>query len=269
MGLEKKTKIKKMKKRNISPSNIQNDDDEKEQKPKKKKSKNKLHPNKKMRAMRRRTAPKSDLAAIRKTNNIKPSIAKKSKRKSHSKSGSKKKSKPLKTEKSKTLDVKKKRKYKKAQSDALNKINKSNRQRSKKKEEHRQRAQTMHPTMDYNEVINDKQKYIKYIDSKHYFYHQQFAENAKKLNSKDVINRIRKRSEISPPPQMVSCFSAKSRLNQKKKRPLPSAPNMYTIKVRVRPMGFYIETKHLNVITENEKKEQLEVVDNKNKFDKV
>merc|ERR1712130_192165 len=60
----KKTKIKKMKKRNLSPSNIQNDDDEKEEKPKKKKSKNKLHANKKMREMRRRTAPKSDLAAI-------------------------------------------------------------------------------------------------------------------------------------------------------------------------------------------------------------
>ena len=133
--------------------------------------------------------------------------------------------------------------------------------------------------LSYQDIISDKEKFLKYIDSKNFYYHKQFMKNDedariernKVLQKKQIVSEIKERR---PPPSMVSFFSSKSRVNQRKKRALPSAPKIYTITIRARPLGFFIETKKLNTIIQDKgngehKTEQVEIVDNKNKFNQV
>ena len=133
--------------------------------------------------------------------------------------------------------------------------------------------------LSYHDIINDKEKFIKYIDNKNFYYHRQFMKNNEEdmmeknmaMQKQQIVSQIKGRK---PPPSMVSFFSSKSRVNQRKKRALPSAPKTYTITIRTRPLGFFIETRKLNTIIQDKesgehKSEQVEVVDNKNKFNKV
>jgi len=126
--------------------------------------------------------------------------------------------------------------------------------------------------LSYRDILNDKEKFMKYIDSKNYYYHQQFIDEEKTTDDNQVVlSRVKERA---PPPPMVSFFSSKSRVNQRKKRALPEAPNTYTITISSRPLGFFIETRKLNTFVEDtqsgeHKREQVEIVEGKNKFNKV
>eukprot|EP01083_Nonionella_stella_P073853 199975_1 len=125
----------------------------------------------------------------------------------------------------------------------------------------------------YDVVINNEDTFCQYIDNKHFYYHQQYTKQYQKDNAQTIVNRIRQRSTHQPPPTMGSFFSTRSRMNQRKKRTLPSAPQVYTITIHSRPMGFFIETKKLHTITENadgeQITEQVEIADKDNKFNKM
>lgn len=99
---------------------------------------------------------------------------------------------------------------------------------------------------DYFEIINDRDKFRRFVDRKHFYYHHQFTKDSQDRDAVELMAVIKERSMRAPPPSMGSYFSSKSRINRRKKRALPSRPREYAVQIHRRPMGFYIESKRLN-----------------------
>merc|ERR1712087_704793 len=92
-------------------------------------------------------------------------------------------------------------------------------------------------SLNYDKVINDRDKFERFVDRKHVYYHEQFANWNKDRDAVQLLAAVKERSQKAPPPTMGSFFSSRS---------LHRRPTEYSVEINRRPMGFFIETKPLN-----------------------